>query len=395
MLEIEKRDAIHARVLQAVNNSISDDDLRHAIEQLAIIEGDEVYSALLRVLASVEFDAALAKQLWERAIEHDESLAKSLGRPVGMLVALHDFLTNIEHHISKLKIIAIDVYSKIAKSAITDGLTGLFNSTYFKAELEREIDKCARYGSFVSLIMFDIDDFKKFNDTFGHPSGDRALKEFSSLMREKARQVDLLARYGGEEFVCILPNTNSIGALALAERIRESIIMRGIPVNGMLLRVAHITCSGGIATFGGDIVLSGEQLLDKADQALYRAKKEGKNRICVDFFERREFVRIGFPLLLNYRKMDKKSEEKNVVMINFSVGGILFRSSEKFELTSLIELEIPIPDVPHHKMKVPSRVIRTKELPDGQVEVAVRFLEVEQQDRNKIYRMLFERKKHG
>jgi len=113
--------------------------------------------------------------------------------------------------------------------------------------------------------MFDIDNFKRFNDTYGHQAGDMALREFALVMNEKARQVDLLARYGGEEFACILPLTNTNGAIIVAERIREAIEKRAIPLRRGSSEFAHITCSGGIATFGGEIDDFSEQLIDKAD----------------------------------------------------------------------------------------------------------------------------------
>jgi diguanylate cyclase (GGDEF)-like protein len=395
MLNVEERDDIHARILETVNNCSSDNELCEDIEHMAITAGNEVYSSLLGILTNIEFDADLAKQLWERVLEHNKSLTESLKRPVGVVVALHDLLANIERQISRTKIIELDIYRKIAKSAITDGLTGLHNSAFFRAELEKEIEKCSRYGSFVSLIMFDIDNFKRFNDTYGHQAGDMALRKFALVMNEKARQVDLLARYGGEEFACILPLTNTNGAIIVAERIREAIEKRAIPLRRGSSEFAHITCSGGIATFGGEIADFSEQLIDKADRALYRAKAEGKNRICTDFFEKREFVRIGFPLLLSYRKTDERDENQAITMINFGGGGVLFRCSEHFEISSLIELEVSVPDLQNEKLKVLGRVVRIEEAGEGHVDVGVRFLEMDQKDRTKIYRILFEQKKYS
>ena len=395
MLNIEKRDVINTGVLQLVNNSSSDDELRDSIEQMALAQGDEVYSSLLGVLASVELDAESAKQMWKRAVEHDKFLTNSLDRPVGVVVALHDLLANIERQMVRPKIIELDAYSRIAKSAVSDGLTGLYNSAFFKTELKRELEKCTRYGSFASLIMFDIDNFKKFNDTYGHPCGDVALKEFAAVMNEKARQADLLARYGGEEFACLLPMTNTNGALVVAERIRETIETRDIPLGKDSSQFARITCSGGVATFGGETTDYVEHLINKADRALYRAKAEGKNRICVDFFEKREFIRIGFPLLLSYRKAEKDDKKQAIKMINFGGGGVLFRCSEHFEISSVIDLEFSISDLQKEKVKVSGEVVRIEEMDDGQIDVGVRFLEVDKPDRIKIDRILFEQKKHS
>jgi diguanylate cyclase (GGDEF)-like protein len=389
MLNIEKRDAIHDRVLKAVTDSASEDELCKAIEQMSATDGNDVYSSLLSVLASVDFDADLSKELWERAMEHGKSIASSLNRPVGIFVALHDLLTNIEVKMTRPKIIELALYNKIEKSAVTDGLTGLHNYAHFREELGKEIEQCTRYGSCTSLIIFDLDNFKRFNDTYGHQSGDMALKAFAAVMKEKTRAIDIVARYGGEEFVCVLPMTNTKGALLVAERIRKAIENRDIATRSGNPAFARVTCSGGIVTLVGRTMVSAEQLIDKADRALYRAKEEGKNRIVVSSFENREHFRIEVPILLSYSTIDKQDEAHAVKIINFGWGGVLFRCTERFDIFSLIRLELSIPDIPNEKMKALGKVVRTKELEDGQVDVAVQFLDIKQQDRNRIYRVLF------
>jgi diguanylate cyclase (GGDEF)-like protein len=394
MINIEKRDVIHTRILQAVNNSSSDEELCEIIEQLAVTEGNDIYSPLLTVLTSVELDPDLSKEIWERAIKHSEALSNSLERPVGVVVALHDLLTNIERQITRPKIIELDIYSKIVQSMVTDGLTGLYNSVFFQAELEREIEKCNRYGSFASLIIFSIDNFKKFNETYGRQSRDMALKEFASVMKENSRKVDLLARYDEEKFACLLPMTNTNEAFVVADRTREALEKRDIPLGRGSSHFGRITCSGGIATLGSEIMDSADQLIDRAERALYRAKAEGKNHIFVDFFEKREVVRLDFPLLLSYRKTDETTDEKHVVkMINFGGCGVLLQCTEKLELSSMVDLEFSLSDLSDDKFMVSGKVVRIEENKDGQIDVAVQFLEINQQDRTKIYRILYKQKK--
>jgi diguanylate cyclase (GGDEF)-like protein len=394
MMNIEKRDGIHTRILQAVNNSSSDEELCETIAHMVVTEGDDVYSPLLSALTSVELDPDLSKEIWERAIKHRESLSNSLGRPVGVVVALHDLLANIERQITRPKIIELDIYSKIVQSMVTDGLTGLYNSVSFQAELEREIERCNRYGSFASLIIFSIDNFKKFNDTYGRQSGDMALKEFASVMKEKSRKVDLLARYDEETFACLLPMTNTNKALMVAERIREAIEKRDIPLGRGSSHFGRITCSGGIAALGSEILDSADQLIDRANRALYRAKAEGKNHIFVDFFEKREVVRLDFPLLLSYRKTDETTDEKHdVKMINFGGCGVLLQCTEKLALSSMIDIEFSLSDISDEKFIVSGKVVRIEEKESGQIDVAVQFVEINQEDRTKIYRILYKQKK--
>jgi diguanylate cyclase (GGDEF)-like protein len=128
----------------------------------------------------------------------------------------------------------------------------------------------------VSLLMLDLDHFKRINDTYGHLGGDDVLKAFSVVVRSCLRKEDLLARYGGEEFVVLLPGASQTQASSLAERIREGVAARSFDANGHLVRV---TVSIGIASEGGDTLPSLEAMLGRADEALYRAKNEGRNRV--------------------------------------------------------------------------------------------------------------------
>lgn len=160
--------------------------------------------------------------------------------------------------------------------ASTDGLTGLYNHRQFISFFSEESTRAARYGKPLSLIMLDVDDFKKFNDAYGHPLGDKALISVARTMRASLRGCDLSFRYGGEEFVAILPETDLESALVAAERIRAMVLEES--------RVAladtaphGVTVSVGVATYPRDGV--GDDLLKAVDDQLYRAKREGKNRV--------------------------------------------------------------------------------------------------------------------
>lgn len=156
-----------------------------------------------------------------------------------------------------------------ADLAVRDGLTGLFNRRYFNELINIEVNRLKRSPASLSLLMLDIDNFKNYNDTQGHPAGDELLKGFAKVLKNSVRAQDIVCRYGGEEFIVILPQTDKKGAQIIAERIRVQV--------GLYLTT---TVSIGIATLpddGGEI----EQLIEKADSALYQAKKSGKNKWCV------------------------------------------------------------------------------------------------------------------
>ena len=170
-------------------------------------------------------------------------------------------------------------YETAVHSAITDKLTGLYNHGYFIHFLELEIKRSARQGHPVALIMIDIDDFKLYNDSMGHLAGDEILKQVGQLIKQNIREVDLGVRYGGEEFAIVLPNDGLTSAVKTAERIRGLINAYSFP-HAATLVPKKLSVSIGVALCLADCK-SFQELIQRADSALYQAKREGKNRVCV------------------------------------------------------------------------------------------------------------------
>ncbi|HEX8143701.1 MAG TPA: sensor domain-containing diguanylate cyclase [Pyrinomonadaceae bacterium] len=166
------------------------------------------------------------------------------------------------------------LFAQIQQQALTDGLTGCFNRRSFELQLERDMHLATRMRQNVSLILLDIDNFKRVNDTYGHDAGDMALRILADNLREELRGVDTAARYGGEEFAVILPQAGVEGAALVAERLRVRIEQMEVP------GVGHITASFGIASFPLH-ASSRDGLVVSADRALYDAKHMGRNRVCV------------------------------------------------------------------------------------------------------------------
>lgn len=160
--------------------------------------------------------------------------------------------------------------------ASTDGLTGLWNHRRIQEILRDELRRSARYHHPLSVLMFDVDSFKSFNDTYGHPQGDRLLKRVAEVLEESVRNVDFVGRYGGEEFVIVLPETAKEDACMLAERIRHSIEFNAVVEIGEM--PVSRTVSVGVASYPED-GLSVQDIVQIADEALYTAKRSGKNRV--------------------------------------------------------------------------------------------------------------------
>lgn len=171
------------------------------------------------------------------------------------------------------------LHQEVKQQAITDGLTGLYNFRYIKDRLEEEVKRAQRFKHSLALIMADIDDFKNFNDTYGHPEGNKVLKNLANILRSNIREVDIVARYGGEEFIIILPEANREEAKKIAERIRSKVEKCNF-ADEKNYSERKITISLGITScFQENITPQG--LVQKVDLALYLAKGKGRNRVEV------------------------------------------------------------------------------------------------------------------
>jgi two-component system, cell cycle response regulator len=194
-----------------------------------------------------------------------------LGQPYGLQEI--QYVTRIARFAS----IAIENAS-LFRQATTDRMTGLFSHHFFQKNLEEEMERARRYKSTFSLVMFDIDHFKRINDAHGHLQGDRIIKEIAKVLSRSIRQVDFPARYGGEEFAVILPSVDVKGALVVAERLRKRIEEYSFPADRESLRV---TISVGVTEFDAEADYASADVIREADKALYQSKERGRNRVSI------------------------------------------------------------------------------------------------------------------
>jgi two-component system, cell cycle response regulator len=195
------------------------------------------------------------------------------GEPYGLLEL--QYITRIARFAS----ISLE-NANLFRQATTDRMTGLYSHHFFEKSLDEEIERSRRYKSTFTLVMFDIDHFKVFNDTYGHLQGDRIIREIARIMRKAIRQVDFAARYGGEEFALILPAVDVKGALVVAERLRKRVETFGFPsANGG--EPLSVTISLGVAEFDPESSYAPSEIIREADRALYQSKENGRNRVTV------------------------------------------------------------------------------------------------------------------
>ncbi|MFP4474398.1 MAG: diguanylate cyclase [Desulfatibacillaceae bacterium] len=216
------------------------------------------------------------------------SRAESADKVRGLELGASDYVTKpfdegelvarVNTHL-RLKQLYEDLQQKnkqLQELANRDGLTGLFNHRYFQEALAKDFQRSLRYHESLSVVLLDIDFFKKFNDTYGHQTGDIVLTTLGQLILKSLRETDLAARYGGEEFALVLYHTPNDAAYMVAERLRESVQDHTFIAGDLEL---NVTISVGVATFPHDDIPDAKVLIECADKALYKAKEMGRNQV--------------------------------------------------------------------------------------------------------------------
>ncbi len=239
---------------------------------------------LLIVIAGTSLSLVLALLAWllasgrARAMRLANTMTSELHKKIDEYEVVQALMLKAEEAL-------VESNRKLESLSATDGLTGIANRRRFDEVLAKEYSRHSRSGVELSLILLDIDYFKAFNDCYGHIIGDECLRQIAQVIAECAsRAADLAARYGGEEFVCILPETDLIAAVAIAERIRNGIIARAIPHSGSSV-ADHVTASLGVVTARCSADNSSLAILSQVDELLYRAKSLGRNRVEHQYFE--------------------------------------------------------------------------------------------------------------
>lgn len=231
------------------------------------------FSDLLYSITHQYFPPEVAEDLWTEVLRHKYGLSQALGRNVRIAVAALDYLSNITGNMGSATLVGEEYMEQVVGLSLHDGLTGLFNHTFFYQLIDLEVRRYVRYGALVSMLLIDIDDFKEVNDIYRHREGDRILAAIGRTLMSKTRDSDICCRYGGDEFAVILPLSDVHGAGAVANRLQMELVER-VPGG------RTVTVSLGVASCGKETGTY-RDLVEKADAALYQAKSSGKARVVV------------------------------------------------------------------------------------------------------------------
>jgi len=368
-------------VIQCINvNSKGDTKFLHELDHIAQRVGDSVYSILLNVLTQLDFNDREAKNLWLEILDHRQRMVVTMNRPVNLATAVCDYMVEIKKSMHSPKVVEMKIFEEASQASQSDFLTGLYNRAYFDKALNIEIARAQRMKKDCSLVFFDLDDFKKVNDSFGHPAGDLVLKSVAELIFREKRLTDIAVRYGGEEIVLLLPDTSKASAMNLATRIRKKVERSQLVHQGRLIKQ---TMSGGVASFPLDTDVP-EELIECADRALYRAKHKGKNKICLFSSDMRKSIRMDFDEPVEVRQLGVKvlSPPNLAQSKDLSLSGILFECVTLLEVGTPIQIQIPLASK-ENPLIVLGRVTRVA--PKGpSYEVGVSFLDMVHRERKEI-----------
>ncbi len=358
----------------------------NSIASLAKKEGEQVYNILLNVLTQLEFSPEDAKKNWQRIVEHKEKLESKLGHSISLMTAVCYYFSDVEKNINTPAIIELKTLEETKKQSHSDGLTGLFNRRYFDDALQGEMNRVQRYNGFFSVFFIDLDNFKKLNDTYGHQAGDLTLKVVADILQNMKRTEDTACRYGGEELVLILPETEKMNALVIAERIRKKVEETGLEFEGEKF---NVTLSGGIASYPAD-GKEAHELVHAADVALYQAKESGRNRIFIHDLEKRHYLRIGISEEVQVQSVTENlaPKEMNAQGKNVSSSGILFESPVALEIGSQVQIALSIKGQAD-PLTVNAKVARVESF-DSHFDIGVAFLDMNDAGESEFSKTLFQ-----
>tara|TARA_B100000315_G_scaffold237660_1_gene254644 strand:- start:6411 stop:7628 length:1218 start_codon:yes stop_codon:yes gene_type:complete len=372
---------IHKDVIECLEKFLRDDDsIIEEINRMAEEKGSKIFSIALHILTHLEFKDQEAEKYWREIIALRETLITAIGRKVSLRTAICDYFCTIKESLNNPKVVEIRIFEETIRSSKYDNLTKLLNRRYLDEVLSIELARAKRYSAELSVLFFDLDDFKKLNDTFGHSAGDAALFNVAQIILELKRTEDIAARYGGEEMVVLLPETKKIEALALSERIRNRVEELKLKYDEQSI---WLTLSGGVSSYPND-ALTPETLLKCADKALYDAKAAGKNNIMLYSLKRRRYMRVDFFGETFVQKLDEKSPFNfKTNGKNLSTTGILFNSDTHFEIGDQLQLKFKI-DHNSEPLLLSGTVVRVEALNNARYDIGVSFVEMNTTAKDKI-----------
>ena len=340
------------------------------------------YSKLLELFIKLSFGEDEAKEHWENILNNMDFMKSHLNREIGLRVAIVDYFINHTEMMREPIVVEMRLFKENEKLALIDSLTGLFNKRFYDITVKKEYKKALRFNQIFSLVLLDLDDFKKINDTKGHLFGDEVLANFGNFLSTSSREEDIICRYGGEEFIILLPETTGDGALMYAERVRKKL------KQDAFFKEHKITFSGGISTFpynGRDL----KELFKSVDRSLYAAKYAGKDCIIKLAGDKRRYKRFNKSWKIQYqclRDTFNKPQIEEVISQDISIGGLRFEARQYLKIDSPILLKLD--NIDNDELVILGKVVWVKKMNKKLFSYGIKFNDVDAEDEKKLKKIL-------
>ncbi|HEY3175878.1 MAG TPA: diguanylate cyclase [Candidatus Polarisedimenticolia bacterium] len=331
--------AIKAEIQASLNEDpIAMEWALERVDRLAWGLGPGLYSSLLLMLCNVTFEEAEAHRHWEAMLRNRTAMEGTLGRAVGLRVAMLDYLVDLNRRTSRPRLMELLESIRPAGREITDPVTGLHTLSFLEDQLPRETSRARRFNIDLSYVHIEIDEFSEITDRYGSTIGTVLLREMAGIINSCIRTIDCAARTSGAQFALLLTETDRMGAYYLADRIRQRAAEFYMEkhVNG---RPFELTASAGVASFPEDAD-GPEDLAARAREAWHTARARGSGGVAIYYRERREFIRLAVEHRdLQVTLMPEGTGAGSPPSVrNISSGGVLFESEQPIELGRTVQI---------------------------------------------------------
>jgi len=383
MTKTNVKSALMQRLLSLLDKERKLNYFTLEIDELLADSSQELfYSKLIALFIKISFSEDEAQGHWENIINNMEFMKNYLNREIGLRVAIVDYFINHTQIMKEPIVVEMRLFEENEKLALVDSLTGLFNKRFYDITVKKEYKKALRFNQIFSLVLLDLDDFKKINDTKGHLFGDEVLANFGNFLSTSSREEDIICRYGGEEFIILLPETTGDGALMYAERVRKKL------KQDAFFKKHKITFSGGISTFPYN-GRSLKELFKSVDRSLYAAKYAGKDCIIKLAGEKRRYKRFNKSWKIQYQCLQDSFNEpqiEEVITQDISIGGLRFESRQDLEIDS--QLLLKIDNNENNELVILGKIMWVKRINKKLFSYGVKFNDLDAEDVKKLKQIL-------
>jgi two-component system cell cycle response regulator len=380
------KDVLKEQIIELITRDAENmyDELNSPLSMIA--QSDEPFSGLLASFVYIKFGENEARRHWESILRRYGWLRDRVEGGIGIHTAVYDYFLNQTDILRNPLLVDNNLFTLIKKYAVIDNLSGIFNRNYFELILKKELKRAMRYNKIFSLLLLDIDDFKRVNDLNGHIFGDTVIRNLARLLKDACREEDVVCRYGGEEFVYFLPETPSVGAENFGERVRATLR------TDSFFKENRITLSGGIAEYPHDGATITD-ILRCADDALYKSKADGKDKIEIYDNNRRRYPRYTKSFEILFKPLESvfiDGMNRQLITDDISLSGLRCVLPEDYKPDTELVLSFKMVHFKEQRIITLGKIVWSKKIDSSHYMYGVKFQPFERSQVEQLVRLFSE-----